>query len=119
MKSLHLTDRALHDILEIERYSKQRWGARVASRYLVDLEAALSRLAEDLRLFRDRPEVTGRLRFYPVREHLLVGDVIDDAGFVLAVWHGSMDLVERLADLEPDLLREAEILARRIDAERK
>ena len=111
-------DRALTDIDAIERYSVERWGRPLADQYLADLDAALGRLAEDLSLFKGRHEYTGRLRFYSVREHVLVGDVIGDIGFVLTLWHGSMDLIDRLPKLEPDLLHEAEIMASQIEGER-
>lgn len=114
MTKLLLTDRALTDIVQIESYSIERWGRRVADQYLADLDAALGRLAEDLSLFKGRHDYTGRLRFHSVREHVLVGDVIGGVGFVLMVWHGGMDFIDRLPNLEPDLLLEAEIMARKI-----
>ncbi|MGE3424828.1 MAG: type II toxin-antitoxin system RelE/ParE family toxin [Dehalococcoidia bacterium] len=118
MSRLHLTDRALSDIDRIERYSVERWGQRVADEYLADLNEALARLAEDSSLFRTRHDYCGRLRFYSVREHVFVGDVIGSDAFVLTVWHGSMDFIERLGELEPSLLQEAELLARRIEGGR-
>ncbi len=118
MSKLLLTDRALTDIDAIDRYSVERWGRRVADQYLADLDAALGRLADDLSLFKGRQDYTGRLRFYSVREHVLVGDAIGDLGFVLTVWHGSMDFIDRLPKLEPDLLHEAEIMASQIEGER-
>ena len=118
MSKLLLTDRALNDIDTIDRYSVERWGRRVADQYLADLDAALGRLADDLSLFKGRHDYTGRLRFYGVREHMLVGDVVGDIGFVLTVWHGSMDFIDRLPKLEPDLLHEAEIMASQIEGKR-
>ena len=118
MSRLLLTDRALADIDAIARYSVERWGSRVADQYLADLDAALGRLADDLSLFRERHDYTGRLRFYSVREHVLVGDVIGETGFVLAVWHGSIDFIDRLPELEPELLREAEIMVSQIESGR-
>ena len=115
MTKLLLTDRALIGIAAIERYSAERWGAQGADRYLADLDAALGRLAEDLSLFKGRHDYTGRLRFYRVREHVLVGDVIGNPGFVLTVRHRSMDVIDRLHELEPDLMHEAEIMVRQIE----
>ncbi len=117
MTSLHLTDRSLSDIVEIERYSVKRWGQRVADQYLADLDEAFGRLEEDLSLFRRRRDYTGRLRFYRVREHVIVGDVIGGVGFVMTVWHGSMDFIDLLSELEPELRHEAEFMVRRIEAE--
>jgi len=118
LSSLRLTERALLDIDEIERYSIERWGQRVADQYLADLGRAFGHLAEDLSLFKARHDYTGRLRFYRVREHVIVGDVVDGIGFVLTVWQGSMDFIDRLPKLEPDLLREAELMVQQIEPER-
>ena len=115
MTSVHLTERALAALDEIERTTIRRWGAAVASEYLTDLGAALGRLQDNPGLLRERPEFPGRLRFYTVREHLLVCDVLADRVFVLAVWHGAMDLVSRLERLEPQLALEAELLAQQIE----
>lgn len=116
MTKLFLTHRALNDINAIEHYSVEHWGSQVADKYLTDLEAAIARLAEDLSLFKERHDYTGRLRFYDVRKHVLVGDVINQVGFILTVWHGSMDFIDRLPTIEPDLMYEAEIMARQIEA---
>lgn len=118
MSRLRLTERALSDIEEIARDSVERWGPLVADEYLSDLGAALDRLEADLSLFRERREYTGRLRFYAVREHVLVGDVIAGVGYILTVWWSGMDFIERLSKLEPVLMDEAELLARKIESER-
>ena len=116
MTSVHLTDRAMLDIDEIELYSVRKWGERVAARYLGDLDSAFGRLAESPSLLQERPDTSLRLRFYPVREHVLICDVIGDRIFVLAVRHAVMDLPRRTAELEPQLIHEAELLARKIAA---
>lgn len=120
MTKLLLTDRALGDIDAIEHCSVEGWGTQVADQYLADLDAALGRLADDLSLFQERHEYAGRLRFYSVREHMLVGDVIGGVGlgFVLTVWRGSTDFIDRLLNIELGLLREAEVMARQVDAHR-
>jgi plasmid stabilization system protein ParE len=119
MTAVRLTNRALSDIDAIDRYSAERWGRHVADQYLLDVGEALGRLDEDLSLLRARPDFDGRLRFYAVRQHVIIGDTIDGVGYVLAVWHGSMDFIDRLAKLEPDLKHEAELLARRIKTMKK
>ena len=117
MSELHLTERALGDLLEIERFSLENRGPRVADRYMADPGEAPGRLMQDLSLFRPRHDYAGRLRFYRVREHVLVGDVVGGVGYILTVWHGSMDFIERLPELEPQLRQEAEFMARGIEEE--
>lgn len=114
---LLLTDRALPDIEEIEANPIERWGQDRADNYIADLNGALGRPADNLSPFRSRPDYPGRLLFYNAREHVLMGDVIGDIGYVLTVWHGSMDFIDRLSSLEPSLMEEAEIMARQIEGE--
>ncbi|MCI5065260.1 type II toxin-antitoxin system RelE/ParE family toxin [bacterium] len=111
---VHLSRRALLDIEEIDLYSVETWGERVAAKYLEDLYDGAVRLGENPRLLQERPETSLRLRFYRVREHVLVCDIIGDCIYVLAVRHVAMDLPRRIADLEPQLVHEAEAMARRL-----
>lgn len=115
MSRLYLTERALDDLAEIERYSIATWDEQVAARYMEELDAALGRLASDFSLLRGRPDFEGRLRFYPAGKHVLISDILGESAYVLAVWHGSMDFIDRLPDLEPQLLREAELFAEQIE----
>jgi len=117
MPRVHLSRRALFDIEDIDLYSIEKWGERVATKYLDDLYAGAARLGESPNLLQERPDTSMRLRFYRVREHVLICDVIGDRIFVLAVRHAVMDLPSRLAELEPQLIHEAEIMARQIEGE--
>lgn len=114
MVRAYLSRRALFHIDEIDRYSTERWGEEVAEQYLADMFAAIRRLEESPALLGERPKFSLRLRFYRFREHTLVCDMVGSRIYVLAVWHGSMDLAYRLERLEPQLVHEAELLARRI-----
>ncbi|QDU70145.1 type II toxin-antitoxin system RelE/ParE family toxin [Engelhardtia mirabilis] len=115
MSELRLTDRALADLDEIARRSVREWSSRVAGEYLDDLNAALGRLEENPGLLRGHSDYSGRLQFYGVREHVLVCDVFDGRIFILTVWHGAMDIVGRLEKLEPQLVQEAELMARKLE----
>ncbi|HEX5054531.1 MAG TPA: type II toxin-antitoxin system RelE/ParE family toxin [Planctomycetota bacterium] len=114
MARVHLTRRALLDIEAIDRYSTEKWGDRVAAKYLADLGSGAARLGASPILLKQRPETSIRLRFYRVREHMLVCDVIGDDIYVLALFAAVMDLPARIAELEPQLVHEAELLARQI-----
>jgi toxin ParE1/3/4 len=115
MATVHLTRRALFDIEDIDRYSIAKWGQRVADQYLADLFAGAERLGESPSLLRNLTETSLRLRFYRVREHVLVCDVIGDDIFVLTLRAAVMDLPNRIAELEPQLIDEAEWFARQIE----
>jgi len=115
MPEVHLSRRALFDIEEIDLYSIEKWGEQVAAKYLSDLYAGADRLGKNLDLLQERPDTSLRLRFYPVREHVLICDVFAERIFVLAVRHAVMDLPRRIAELEPQLIHEAEVLARQVE----
>jgi len=119
MVRAYLSRRALLHIDAIDQYSIEHWGDLVARDYLADLFAAIRRLEESPELLHGDPDRSQRLRFYRVRKHTLVCDVLGGDIYVLAVWHGSMDLPARLEKLEPQLVHEAELLARRIEDRRR
>ncbi|MGF1531066.1 MAG: type II toxin-antitoxin system RelE/ParE family toxin [Puniceicoccaceae bacterium] len=108
--SLRLSRRAVLDIQQIETYSVEKWGAKVAAEYLKSIEAALNLLREDPSLLRAKPEFSPSLSFYRVRQHFLVCATFEDQIFVLTVKHGAMDLPNRIAEIEPQLHREAAML---------
>jgi len=110
MAHLALTRRALLDIEEIRSYSIEQWGEKVATHYLQSIEDALNLLRQNPKLLKDKPQVSRSLCFYRVRQHFLVCALIKEKIFVLTVKHGSMNLPERIHELEPFLIQEAEFL---------
>ena len=114
MPEVHLSRRALFDIEDIDRYSIEKWGERTAAEYLSNLYTGAARLGESPNLLHEHLDTSLRLRFYRVREHVLICDVIADRILVLAVRHAVMDLPPRIAELEPQLIHEAELMARQI-----
>ena len=108
--NLLLTERALHDIAEIDRYSIEQFGRKAAGKYLSDLEAAFSRLQENPMLLRAEEDLHPELRFYRVNKHLLVCDVQQGTIFLLTVIHASRDIPSRLAEMQPSLASEVELL---------
>ena len=118
-RRLALTQSALASINEIEQYSIENWGRKVAARYIEDLEAGLLRIQEQSDLLRPQPEFHPDLCFYRINKHLLVCDLQKTSIIVLAVIQASQDIPERLAELEPTLAKEVELLHKKLqDAER-
>ena len=107
---IRIAKRAAEDIAEIAEYSTQRWGEEVANRYVDDLESALTRLRAAPHLLRPEPSFHTTLCFYRVNKHVLVCDRIELCIYVLTVLHTAMDLSTRLAELEPQLALEAQLL---------
>lgn len=111
---LLLTSRALRDLEAIYDYSVERWGKRVADRYLDDLQQALDRLQAKPNLLRSEEDFHPAFRFYLVNKHVLACDVAPGSIVVLAILHASMDIPSRLAKLQPMLAEEVEMLHRRL-----
>ena len=110
MATLRLSRRALLDIQDIEAYSIKKWGEATAAEYLKSIEDALNLLYDNPSLLKSKTEVSDSLYFYRVQQHFLVCAVFDKSIFVLTVKHVAMDLPNRIAELEPQLLEEAKML---------
>ena len=110
MAYLGISRRAAHDIEEIRSFSVEQWGRSVAEEYVDHIEEALKRLRENPSLLRMKSEFSRNFRFYRVRRHYLVCSLVEGNIYLLAVKHGSLDLPSRLAELEPTLLEETDLL---------
>ena len=110
LKRLLLTDRCLQDIAVIEQYSIAQWGRKTANQYLRAINDALKRIQANPELLQQEPGFHELLRFYRVNKHVLVCDLEANDIIVLTVFHASMDIPSRLADLEPTLAAEVELL---------
>jgi toxin ParE1/3/4 len=113
---LLLTHRALHDIQGIFDYSVEHWGKRAAEKYLDAIESGLDRVQSQPELLRPEPDFHRSLTFYRINQHLLVCDARPESIVVLTVVHASMDIPARLAELQPTLAAEVEILHRKLRA---
>jgi toxin ParE1/3/4 len=118
-KAIHLTHRTLQDLNSVEEYSIKTWGKRIADRYLGDIEAALQRLSDNPEILREEPNLHESLYFYRVSKHMLVCDVQPDAIYLLTVMHASMDIPERLTELEPTLKLEVDMLHQQFQKTKK
>ncbi len=107
---LLLTQHALGDIQNLFEHSKDQWGKATAEKYLDAIELGLSRLQQQPNLLRHDPDLHSCLKFYRVNKHLLVCDVQSTSIIVLTVINSSMDIPARLAELQPMLNAEVELL---------
>jgi toxin ParE1/3/4 len=118
MPSLLISRRAAADIDEIRQFSVGRWGLRVAEEYVDGIEEALNRLRENPSLLRVKRDFSNHSLFYRVARHFLVCSVIEDNVYLVTVKHGSLDLPNRLAELEPTLKEETDLLHKAFIASR-
>jgi len=114
MAELFPSRRAIIDLASIKEYSIKNWGQQVAQEYLDKFDQAFERLKSSPDILHSKRELSGRLLFYRVERHWLVCDIIEDDIYVMMVMHGIMDLPNRIAEIEPQLLREAEIMYQQI-----
>ncbi len=114
MARLFLTERAIDDLAEIQAYSIESWGQQVADTYLAKFENTFELIRSSPDILRSKREFSGRLLFCRVEKHWHVCDTIGDDVYLLTIKHGSMDLPRRVAELEPQLTQEADLLYRRI-----
>ena len=111
---LLITERALLDIAAIQEYSKQEFGKRVADKYVGGIEAAIGRIKEHPELLREERGFHPWMKFYRFEKHLLVWDIQERVVTLLTLVHTSMDVPERLEELEPNLKNEIEFLHRKL-----
>jgi plasmid stabilization system protein ParE len=113
--TVHLTHRALRDIVSIESYSIEKFGERVAEQYIGKLEAGIGRVSDNAELLREELLFHDSLKFYRIEQHLLVCETgIRGKIIILTVLHATMDIPSRLAELEPKLSIEAEMLLKQL-----
>ena len=110
-RTVHLTERALRDIAGIESYSLEQFGKEVAAQYIGKLEAGIGRVSDNAELLPEESHFHESLKFYRIEQHLLVCETgIEGKIIILTLLHASMDIPSRLAELEPKLSIEAEML---------
>jgi plasmid stabilization system protein ParE len=117
--AIQLTDRTLQDLVSIKDYSIDVWGKKVAAGYMGDFKSALQRISDNPGLLRSEPNLHEYLYSYRVKKHLLVCDIQTTAIFVLTVLNASMDIPERLLELEPTLKLEVEMLHQQLAKSKK
>lgn len=105
-----LSRRAALDLIEIERYSIERWGKKTGAGSLLEIEDALRLPKDHPGLLREKTEVSESLKFYRVGQHFIVCAVEAENIYVLTVKRGAMDLPERIREIEPSLRKESQIL---------
>ena len=112
---LFLTDRSLRDLAEVEQYSLQQWGRKKASQYISQVETSLSLIVSQPNLLQPIDDFPPCLQYYRINKHVLIFDVQTCDITLLTLFHTSMDLPTRLAEMQPQLLLEVDLLHRRLE----
>ncbi|MGI9250661.1 MAG: type II toxin-antitoxin system RelE/ParE family toxin [Pseudohongiellaceae bacterium] len=110
MAIIHVTERAALKINEIEKYSRNKWGAPRADKYIDDVNETLALLRNHPNLLQTKSEISQYLKFYLSGEHILVFEQINDHIYLVTAMHSRMDISRRIQELEPTLKSEVEFI---------
>ena len=109
-----LTDRAVSDLLGIEKYSIEKWDIGVAAKYIAKFEKAFKLLELNPDLLLPNPSLSSDLLFFRVEKHLMACIKIKPGIAVLTIVHANRDLQNILHELAPNLKQEVVVLLRKI-----
>ncbi|NMD56825.1 MULTISPECIES: type II toxin-antitoxin system RelE/ParE family toxin [Tsukamurella] len=96
MNAFRLTPAARHDLSSIWDYTEERWDVRQAEAYLVEIRAAIERIAEDPDRGRACDDVRDGYRRYAIGSHLIFYRARSGGIDVVRVLHQRMDPTRHL-----------------------
>ena len=100
MPRCDFTQRALADLRDIARYTRETWGLKRARLYREELELGFRKLALAPGMGRVRAEVAPRVRSFPIARHIAFYCESEGGITVLRQLHPSMDVARAFPDDE-------------------
>ena len=100
MPRYDFTKRALDDLREIARYTRETWGQRQARLYREELELGIRKLALSPGMGRVRADVAPSVRSFPIARHVAFYVEGEGGITVLRLLHPSMDVARAFPDDE-------------------
>lgn len=97
-RAYELLEAAEQDLRGITRYTRNKWGAQQAARYIKELEQGMAAVAAGKHPFRDIGDLRPGLRVRRCGHHHIFCRIQD--GYrpqIIAILHERMDLLARLA----------------------
>lgn len=92
MTRYRVSRRAAADLRDIGRFTQERWGRSARIDYLRRIALAFDQLAANPSMGRLRPEISNRIRTFPVGRHLVIyRDEGEGLMVVIRVVHQAMD----------------------------
>lgn len=91
MNTYRLTPAAQRDLSSIWDYTTDRWGPRQAETYVVELRAAIERLAADPERGRTCDDLRAGYRRYGIGSHVLFYVARPDGVDIIRILHQRMD----------------------------
>ena len=100
MPRYDFTKRALDDLREIARYTRETWGQRQARLYREEIELGIRKLALSPGMGRVRADVAPSVRSFPIARHVAFYVEGEGGITVLRLLHPSMDVARAFSDDE-------------------
>ena len=98
MPRYDFTRRALADLRDIARYTRESWGPKQARLYREELELSIQKLALSPGMGRARADVAPSVRSFPVARHIAFYVESEGGITVLRVLHPSMDVADAFSE---------------------
>ena len=92
------TQRALADLRDIARYTRETWGLKQARLYREELELGFRKLALAPGMGRARTDVAPQVRSFPIARHVAFYLECEGGITVLRVLHPSMEVARTFED---------------------
>jgi toxin ParE1/3/4 len=102
MADFFLTHRAMRDLLEIEAYSLEAFGAARTRRYMDDLYKVFNNLAENPNLGNLRRHRSEPFLMAPAGQHFVIYQISGQGIMIITLLHARRDIegiLDRLADM--------------------
>ena len=98
MPRYDFTKRALADLRDIARYTREAWGRRQARLYREELELGVRRLALSPGMGRVRADVAPSVQSFPIARHVAFYVEGEGGITVLRLLHPSMDVARAFSE---------------------
>lgn len=96
MSGFRLTPAAQRDLSSIWDYTQERWGVRQAEKYVIEIRAAIERLAADPDRGRPCDEIRAGYRRLGVGHHVIFFTESSDGADIIRVLHQRMEPLRHL-----------------------
>lgn len=98
MAGFRVSNPALSDLESIARYTQEKWGKDQRNKYLLGLEDAFEKLADDPARVKERLDFTPPVRIYRHEKHLIVYVMDENGILIVRVLHQRMNVPAHLTN---------------------
>jgi len=90
--SLHVSDEAIDDLVEIDRFTERNWGRHKADEYVESLQSAFNDLCQFPSIGRWRKGIPRGMRIWTAKRHLIFYRAVDTELQIVRVIHERQDI---------------------------